>query len=172
MKKILSLLCVAILFAACSTPKYAAHFPSSNVETGYHTTKLTASESQQTAPVPTHQGAETLTASVSAAPLVLPADGTQKHVKEAYNQLSKPEKKKVRQLLKKEIKAIVKNSKKNTNTATTHISGEMDHDLKLAAIFGAVGLVGLLIGGNFFSVIGAIAMIIGLVFFVKWLIRQ
>jgi preprotein translocase subunit SecF len=113
-----------------------------------------------------------LTASVSATPVVLPAVGTQKDVKKAYNQLTKEEKKKVRQLLKKEIKAILKNSKKNANTVTTQISGDMDHDLKLAAIFGAVGLVGLLIGGNFFGVIGAVAMIIGLVFFVKWLMRQ
>jgi hypothetical protein len=33
-------------------------------------------------------------------------------------------------------------------------------------------LVALLIGGNVFGVIGAISLIIGVVFFVKWLIRQ
>jgi uncharacterized membrane protein len=53
-------------------------------------------------------------------------------------------------------------------------SANMDHDLKLAAIFGAVGVVGILLGGigDFFLIIGGIALLIGVVFFVKWLIRQ
>ena len=44
----------------------------------------------------------------------------------------------------------------------------------LAAVFGAVGIVGLIIGTgtNVFSFIGGIALIIGVVFFVKWLVRQ
>jgi hypothetical protein len=47
----------------------------------------------------------------------------------------------------------------------------MDHDLKLAAIFGAVGIVGLLITGVFYY-IGAIMLLIGAFFLVKWIIRQ
>ncbi len=49
---------------------------------------------------------------------------------------------------------------------------EWDEDLKLATIFGAVGITGLIIGGNVFNIIGAIALVIGVVFFVKWIIRQ
>lgn len=48
----------------------------------------------------------------------------------------------------------------------------MDNDLKLAAIFGAVGIVALIISGDVFYIIGGIALIIGVVFFVKWLVRQ
>ncbi len=48
----------------------------------------------------------------------------------------------------------------------------LDKDLKLAAIFGAVGIVALLIGGDVFWVIGGIALLIGVVFFVMWLARQ
>jgi hypothetical protein len=48
----------------------------------------------------------------------------------------------------------------------------MDPDLKLAAIFGSIGVVALIIGGDVFAIIGGIAMIVGLVFFVRWLVRQ
>jgi hypothetical protein len=50
----------------------------------------------------------------------------------------------------------------------------MDNDLKLAAIFGAVGIVGLMLGGatDVFWIIGGIALLVGVVFLVKWLVRQ
>ncbi|MFM8911628.1 MAG: lipoprotein [Flammeovirgaceae bacterium] len=170
MKKILSILSLAAVLAACSTPKYAAHFPSSSVETGYHKVTVASAETQQA--TPNGQPAEMLTASVAAAPVATTTAEVQKQVKAAFQKLSKEEKKEVRQLLKKEIKALAKSGKKEASVSATTARGGMDHDLKLAAIFGAVGLVGLLIGGNVFTVIGAIAMIIGVVFFVKWLMRQ
>jgi F0F1-type ATP synthase assembly protein I len=87
--------------------------------------------------------------------------------------LSTPERKEVRQLLRKEIKTISKNQNKEMSVSSTKAAG-LDQNLKLAAIFGAVGIVGLLLGtaGQFFVVIGAISLIIGVVFFVKWLLTQ
>jgi uncharacterized membrane protein len=154
--KYISVVISIVVLASCSSPKYAAHFPSSNVDPNYHTAKVVQVE---TVPEATTENA-------------LPAEEVRKQVKDAYAKLSKEQKKEVRQLLKKEIKAIAKSSKKDASATATMARGGMDHDLKLAAIFGAVGLVGLLIGGNVFTVIGAIAMIIGVVFFVKWLMRQ
>ncbi len=50
----------------------------------------------------------------------------------------------------------------------------MDHDLKLAIIFGAVGLTLTLFGGvnEVFWILGVIAFVVGVVFFVKWVVRQ
>jgi Flp pilus assembly protein TadB len=166
--KYISFLVSVVVLASCSSPKYAAHFPSSNVDANYHAAKVAQVET--VAPVTTES--QVLTASVSVAPVALPAEEVRKQVKDAYAKLSKEQKKEVRQLLKKEIKSISKNAKKDASVTAVAARGGIDHDLKLAAIFGAVGLVGLLIGGNVFTVIGAIAMIIGVVFFVKWLMRQ
>ena len=72
---------------------------------------------------------------------------------------------------KKEIKKI---AKKNDVVESTEATKALDRDLKLGAIFGAVGVVGLILGGAsaVFFYIGGIALIIGVVFFVRWLIRQ
>lgn len=158
----------AIMASACSAPWQMAQFPSSNVDAGYHTVKASAS---QTTPKIAEKPL-LLTASSTSQPMALPAEEVRKQVKEAYGKLSKQEKKEVRQLLKKELKILAKANKKMESPHAVASKGGIDHDLKLAAIFGAVGIVGLIIGGNVFFVIGAIALIIGAVFFVMWLLRQ
>jgi hypothetical protein len=52
--------------------------------------------------------------------------------------------------------------------------GSLDPDLKMAIIFGAVGLVLALFGGisEVFTVLGVIAILVGVYFLIKWLIRQ
>jgi hypothetical protein len=86
-----------------------------------------------------------------------------------YEDMTKKERRELRKELKKEIKHIVK--KKDTPNSV-EATKAMDRDLKLAAIFGAVGIVALIINGTVFYIIGGVALIIGIVFFVKWLIRQ
>jgi hypothetical protein len=157
-----------VFLASCSTPKYAAHFPSCNVDVNYHPVLVTSTEST----TPPIEPSESLVASTKTTPSVISTVELKKEFKATYNKLSKQQKKEVRQLLRKEIKSITKAQKKDASVTATSARGGIDHDLKLAAIFGAVGIVGLLISGNVFTVIGAIALIIGVVFFVKWLIRQ
>ena len=79
-----------------------------------------------------------------------------------------------RKQLRAEIKSVLKTQKMNKKMGieATQASKRMDNDLKLAAIFGAVGIVALIISGQVFYIIGGIALIIGVVFFVKWLVRQ
>ncbi len=165
MKKILFLI-PFVVFISCSAPKFAA-----NRATQQNGSELAGSSSTNS----TQQHAETgeATASLKIAPS-LTIEQVKTEIKKNYLNLSKGERKEVRLLLKKEIKSIIKNHKKEMSPATTK-SSSIDHDLKLAAIFGAVGIVSLILGGpagQFFTVIGAIALIIGVVFFVKWLIRQ
>jgi hypothetical protein len=70
------------------------------------------------------------------------------------------------------VKTYIKAKKSGDEVKAAEAAAAMDHDLKLAAIFGAVGIVALIIGGDVFWVIGGIALIIGVVFFVLWLSRQ
>jgi hypothetical protein len=44
--------------------------------------------------------------------------------------------------------------------------------LRRSIIFTAGGLVGLLIGGSVFWVVGSLSLMIGLIFFIKWLLRK
>jgi hypothetical protein len=169
MRRFLYLIPVALL-AACSSPKYTASFQHQRNNVDYHTVKAVESSSKEV--VAKNIEADQFVASTKSEPSISLIEA-KKEVKKAYLKMSKSERKEVRQLLKKEIKSIVKNQKKEMSVTSTKASG-LDHDLKLAAIFGAVGIVGLLLGsaGQFFVVIGAISLIIGVVFFVKWLLEQ
>jgi Flp pilus assembly protein TadB len=95
---------------------------------------------------------------------------TQKERRAVTKQIKK-EIKEVQKEYKKEIKKLKKSSDKD-NIEEAQAAKAIDRDLKLAAIFGAVGIVALIISGQVFWIIGGIALIIGVVFFVKWLVRQ
>ncbi len=48
----------------------------------------------------------------------------------------------------------------------------MEPDLKRSIIFGVAGIVAMIIGGQVFWVLGSLSLLIGLIFGVKWLLRQ
>ncbi len=160
MKKLFYLIPLAI-FASCSAPKYTAGINSKEENTLAGANSSTPSINQA--------DESELTASIKAVPTL--TEEARQEIKTAYLNMSKSERKELRQLLKKEVKSISQVNKKEMSVAAVQRSG-IDHDLKLAAIFGAIGIVALLISGNAFYIIGAIALIIGAVFFIKWLIRQ
>jgi hypothetical protein len=165
MKKIIYLL-TAVLFAACSSPKYTASFNSYETPSGYRPVKAAV------APVTLNDSPE-LFASTSSAPVEIKSEvGSNTEVRKTYIQMSKTERKVVRNHLRSEIKTYVKDQKAKLSPQSTQATNAMDNDLKLAAIFGSVGIVASIIGGDVFWIIGGIAFIIGVVFFVKWLVRQ
>ena len=71
-------------------------------------------------------------------------------------------------------KKVIRASMKATSRVNpkAQASGSLDYDLKMAAIFVVVGIVGLAISGNAFQIIGGLSLLIGVVFLIKWLIRQ
>ena len=166
----LSLACVA-LCAACSAPKMAYKFDYHDYNAGRKTKDVQQEVASNPGPVPVQPEAlvamesnneEPVTSIESAENPSVIADG------KTYENMTKKERKEFRREVKKENKKISK--EKDQVTAAKGI----DRDLKLAAIFGSVGIIGLLLSGITvaFAVIGGIALIIGVVFFVKWLIRQ
>jgi hypothetical protein len=62
---------------------------------------------------------------------------------------------------------------KKSNVVKSESSAKaLSGDVKLAAIFGVVGLVLLIIGGEVLYILGAVALLIGLYFFIRYLSRQ
>ena len=175
MKKILLILAAVAFMASCSSPKYTYNFGHYNYNAGK---KHTSSNTEFVA----NEGLKViqpdlLTASVSnevnseeiALPIV-EAKATSK--KSTYAQMTKTERMALRTFLKTEVKNSIKVKKASIEIEGVYSAKGMDSDLQLAAIFGAVGLVALIISGDVFYIIGGIALLIGVVFFVKWLIRQ
>jgi hypothetical protein len=174
MKRILYL-GIIVLLASCSSSKYAANFQKSAPGYGYG--ELVKPVNHATAPVAEPSNLIASTSSTSGI-IVNPPAAEQATVIEKiradYQNLSASEKKEFKKELKSQIRSLVKIKKKGGVESVTAVqkTKQLDHNLKLAAIFGAVGVVGLLIGTNAFYIIGAIALIIGVVFFVLWLVNQ
>jgi len=92
----------------------------------------------------------------------------------AYKDLSRAEKKGLRNELKDYIKNQSKERKNLDEGATVHATKQLDDSLKLAIIFGAIGITFAILGGinTVFWVIGVIGLIVGLVFFIRWISTQ
>ena len=171
MKRILLILAPAAFMASCSSPKYTYNFDHYNYNAG----KKKTSSINEVALIEGPQAIqpEMLTASASTAASTGEVSATEVKsapIKKTYAQMNRTERKELRTYLKADVKNSIKAKKESIKSATS--TKGMDGDLKLASIFGAVGIVGLIIGGDVFYIIGGIALLVGVVFFVKWVIRQ
>lgn len=180
----------AIFMAACSSQKYAYHFDKFDYNTGKNGIsgeyKPGAGEVISEAPVfpaaPLALKREALTASTDNNKITLPPStgeiapqevaASEESPARTYKEMSRSERREFRKEAKDLIKTYIKAKKEGDEVKAAQAAQAMDHDLKMAAIFGAVGIVALIIGGDVFWIIGGIALIIGVVFFVLWLSRQ
>ncbi len=169
MKKYILLLAPIAMLVACSSPKYTYNFDYYDYNRGKK--KIT----QQEVIVTTERSEvivdeKTMVASAKendvyiskSAPVI-----SKEEVAARINSLSKEEKRE----LKGEVKRFVKETKKE-NSVNGNATKALENDVKLAAIFGSVGIVLLIIGGEVLYVLGAIALLVGLYFFIRWLIHQ
>jgi hypothetical protein len=152
--------------------------------------KITTSFTTPGSPVEYHHMASIPTAlAVPSTPVLLTS--TSKHVlpapkpntvqepntiqefKKVYSGLTKHQKKEFRRELKKELKTYVKNKNSALKVESIQRDGSgIDQDLKLALIFGIIGiLVVSLVSGQAALVIGSIFIVVGIIFFIKWLIE-
>lgn len=155
MKVRIQLLLIVLILAGCSTRKYTASFRSTTGEQPDYLPAIQPIEPDQLLT----STANTPVEMVHAEPGLRKTDG----------QVNRAERKELRIELKQDRKKVVERTNGIKSTAATQA---WDEDLKLAAIFGAVGLVAFIIGTTLFWIIGSVAMIIGVVFLVKWIIRQ
>ena len=156
----------SLTLASCSSHKYAANFMRYDRTENYANERLNNQSPLHSAIAP-----EMLIASLESKPILTENTRSQSTTKKSLTLLTKQERKQVKAEIKKEIKQLINKESRNT-AKVLNTSGSWDQDLKMAAIFGVVGLVALIIGTSLFNVIGAISLIIGAVFLVKWIIRQ
>ncbi|HLT81197.1 MAG TPA: hypothetical protein VKZ86_09200 [Cyclobacteriaceae bacterium] len=179
----------AVFLAACSTPKYTYLFDKYDYNSGrYATASVKATSQEEDA---------AMTSTISESPLRLDADAllanadleapapllrterapvatavVEEEPVKSYKEMTRAERREFRKEAKALVKTYIKAKKEGDEVKAAAAAQAMDHDLKMAAIFGAVGIVALIIGGDVFWIIGGIALIIGVVFFVLWLSRQ
>lgn len=180
MKRSLLYLLSLALLAACSAPKYTYNFDHYNYNAGKK--KSAASNEALVMQTPETIKSEELVASTESVPVLFEEKTTeatslaeaQNNLSKKYKEMSKAEKKEFRQDVKKSVKAYAKAMKKGDHIAAEKAVQAMDNDLKLAIIFGAVGLTLTLFGGvnSVFWVLGVISFVVGVVFFIKWVVRQ
>jgi hypothetical protein len=174
MKNVFYLIAGAFIFTACSAPKYAYHFDHYDYNSGRKQDKIeTASTTQENSPLLIDETSLVADAASSAPLVSLEAKTGNTAAKSATKtvaEMSKNEKKELKQTLKTYVKSI----KKGDIGKGTEATKAWDHDLKMAAIFGAVGVVLTALGGfnTVFWILGTIALVIGVVFLIKWLARQ
>ena len=170
-----------LVMASCSAPKQAYYFDHYDYNAGKkkkETENLVVAEPQ--APVietvaesaPLAVDNNTMVASAKEEPVAIVENVVAAEPAKSYKDMTKAEKQAFRKDAKNLIKTYIKAKKDGDEVKAAEAAKAMDKDLRLAAIFGAVGIVSLIIGGDVFYVIGAIALIIGVVFFVMWLTRQ
>jgi len=178
MRKHLLLIGAVVVAAACSSPKYTYNFDHYDYNSGKKKfTPESGSTQEAVAANPVTIEDQTLVATTE--PMVAPTEANTVEAQKAaadlsrdYKSMTKEEKKAFRKEAKAQIKQYVKAVKSGDKGQIDQAAQAMDKHLKLAAIFGAVGLVALIIGGDVFWIIGGIALLIGVVFFVMWLSRQ
>ncbi len=154
-----------LVAASCSSPKYVYNFRLHSYDGGK---KMTV---QQEVSAIADKTPEQFSASTTDVPVnfqkVVPLEVTKD-----YSAFEKPEQKSFKKETKL-IKTAVKQAKKMESKSVKATSG-WDRDLKMAAIFGAIGLgLGLLYtASSIIGFIGFAAIVIALVFLIRWLLRQ
>jgi preprotein translocase subunit SecF len=172
MKKYILLLASIAMLVACSSPKYTYNFDYYDYNSGK---KKKMAQEVSVVEIPEVKSLVT----VDEGTLVASARETEVYIAKHAPVISKEEavarinsmSKEEKRELKREVKKIVKEGKKE-NTVKGNATKALENDVKLAAIFGTVGIVLLIIGGDVLYVLGAIGLLVGLYFFIRWLIHQ
>ena len=183
MKKYVLLIASVLLFAACSSPKYAYYFDHYDYNSGkkkLETPNTRLAETILATPEmsPLQINEEAVTA--SAASRIKKVENAPAIVKEKallekkYSSLSKTEKKEFRKEIKSIVKKAIKAKKSGESIDSILESQAMDHDLKMALIFTIVAIIlGAFYGQNsVFGILSLISIVIAIVFFIQWIARQ
>jgi hypothetical protein len=190
MKNILVLLVSVLLLAACSAPKYSYHFDhydynsgkKKNVEAVKTELADNAVNQDVTVPVEVEQSPlqlekETMVASSErvATRANAPASTVEKaDLAKAYKEMSKSERKEFKKTLKAELKNYIKGKKSGDNGGSVADTKVMDYNLKMAIIFAAVAVTLSFFGGvnTVFWILSVVALVVAVVFFIKWIAEQ
>ena len=169
-----------MLLASCAAPKYSYNFDYYDYNSGRKKAEaeklLAQAEAPQTVVVEeasplliTEENVVASAAEKAPGPVAKPAASP---IAKKYSDMSKSEKKELRKAVKTEIKNYLKNNKGDGQVSKE--TKALDYNLKMAIIFGAVALTLSFFGGvnSVFWIASVIALVIGVVFFIKWIAEQ
>ena len=168
MKTRLFALLVLVVAASCSAPKQIFPF-------GYYDYEAGRKSAQKEQGVASAEVAKEITQVEQPATFTeTTAFNKAKNGSSDAAALTKTEKRAYGQEIKKEIKTAWREVKKVNSVKEVRSAKSMDNDLKMAAIFGAIGLgLGLLFGvSEIIGFIGFVAIVVALFFLIRWLLRQ
>ena len=164
-----------ILFS-CSSPKYTYNFDYYDYNSGRK--ELSEIQSTESVTEPLKFDKSELVATVDPQVVTKPDPsfidrGISKSTL-SIKDLSKTEKKQLRKELRDYIRSHKSDATSADEGASVNATKQLDNDLKLAIIFGAIGITFAILGGinTVFWVIGVIGLIVGLVFFIRWISTQ
>ena len=168
-----------LILASCSSPRYSYNFDYYDYNSGrkelHHTHSNESSLATNVDPLKLDRNELVATAELhdkkSSQPYV--AENKQASGR-TVKDLSRAEVKRLRGDLKNYIKEHSKKLKSGDEVANVNATKQLDNDLKLAIIFGAIGITFAILGGinTVFWVIGVVGLIVGLVFFIRWISTQ
>ncbi|HET6540645.1 MAG TPA: hypothetical protein VFG46_09185 [Chryseolinea sp.] len=164
------LLSAFVFLTACSSPKYVYHFDHYDYNSGKkvdaHLKEMPVEEN------PLALDEKTLVVSSTAEPIVIAEkkEAIVKDVAAKFKTMSKQEKKEFRKELRRELVNYSKKNvlKKNDGVDGVQATQKFDTLVALAIAFGVAGIVMLMLTGNAFWVAGAVCLVVGAFFFVKW----
>jgi hypothetical protein len=168
------LLSAFIFLTACSSPKYVYHFDHYDYNSGK---KLDAPIEALIDVDPLTLDEKTLVVSSTVEPVAIAEKkettyASVKDVAEKFKTMSKQEKKEFRKELRKELLNYSKKNvlKKNEGVDGVEATQKFDTLVTLAIVFGGAGIVLIMLANisNAFWVVGAISLVVGAFFFVKW----
>jgi CHASE3 domain sensor protein len=179
MKNLILFAGALLMLASCSAPKYAYHFDTYDYNAGKKKATTTNEVvSAEVSPLLINEAslvAEAQTTPVTPSekkPLAQTMD--RKALEAKVKSMSKEEKQELKQDLKNFLKELKKIKKEGKNGQGVDATKAMDHDLKLALIFGVVAILLTAFYGisPVFWILGLISLVIAVVFFIQWLARQ
>ena len=189
MKNIPFLLVIVLMLSACSAPRYSYHFDHYDYNSG----KKKITEKNPVAEAGTVE-TQTIPNIIAPSPLVLEKESVAASTKKAitapvkesttvldktafekkYKEMTKSERKDFRKALKTEIRNYSKSKKSGDNGAVVNDTKAMDYNLKMAIIFGAIAATLSFFGGvnSVFWILSVVFLVVGVVFFIKWIAEQ
>ncbi len=162
------------LLTACSSPKYAYHFDTYDYNSGKKASHSVEKNEMERSPLVINT--ETLVATTE--DVAIPAEENKpvvtpsvKEIREQYKAMSKNDRKEFRKALMREVKKQTsRKAAKEDGVDSIKATKQFDTLSALAIIFGGAGIVLIMFANisNVFWVVGAISLVVGAFFFVKW----
>jgi hypothetical protein len=171
--KILGIMMTVALLWSCAAPRHQYVFDHYDYNSGRKKILVTERSDENSQDNPFRLHPERLVASAADEPIVSPTVALP-HMSPIDEAMPASDKRTLKKSLRKEIRETIKDLRSHDAGERISETKELDQDLKLSIIFGAIGFTLVVLGGlnTIFWVLGIVGLVVGLVFFIKWIQTQ